>query len=341
MSVIGRKPFINTIIDNCDKTQIENIVTLLNDLGTPTLVALYGDDNLISSSNIGVSYVTLKMNEVLALIPTGILVYLDNSHCGFFVVNTNSDNITEYVIDPVARTYLIVNEYLTVEEMRQVCGDRLVEVGGGVSSNARPNSVAVGQYATAYNASVSVGTSAGQSSTTYTTNLGYYAWSTTSNGVAIGYQTRNYISYGISFDGDTAKSTCRTLQLYDADKIFFRNAQQSSSKTTFASYTQGHYLSEYIYENTLELTESSGVYTSTKTFAGSEIKGVHVKVVLDSMAVCSFDLEKYNSDEGAYTAFAICTSNKDLITAEMDSTGAVVITPPSGTSITKATYYLR
>ena len=136
MSVIGKKPFINTIIDECNKTQVESIVALLNNLGTPSLVALYGDDNLISSANIGVNYVTLKMNEVLALIPTGILVYLDNSHCGFFVVNTNSDNITEYVIDPVARTYLIVNEYLTVEELRQVCGDRLVEVGGGVTVQA-------------------------------------------------------------------------------------------------------------------------------------------------------------------------------------------------------------
>lgn len=128
MSVIGRKPFVNKIIDRCTKEQAQKVIDLMDYLGTPQLVALYGDDNRISSSNIGVNYVTLKMNETLALIPTGILIYLDDSHCGFFVVNVNSDNIIEYTIDPVNRTYIIINEYLTVEELRQVCGDRISEI---------------------------------------------------------------------------------------------------------------------------------------------------------------------------------------------------------------------
>lgn len=128
MSVIGKKPFVNKIIDSCTKEQVTQVINLMDQLGTPTLVALYGDDNIISDANLGVSYVTLKMNETLALIPTGILIYLDNTHCGFFVINVNSDNITEYIIDPVERTYLIVNEYLTVEELRQVCGDRVADI---------------------------------------------------------------------------------------------------------------------------------------------------------------------------------------------------------------------
>lgn len=128
MSVIGKKPFVNKIIDLCTKEQVYQIISLMNNLGTPTLVALYGDDNLISSSNIGVNYVTLKMNELLAQNINGILVYLDNTHCGFFGISTNSDNIDEFEIDPVNRTFEKVREYLTVEELRQVCGDRVADI---------------------------------------------------------------------------------------------------------------------------------------------------------------------------------------------------------------------
>ena len=142
----------------------------------------------------------------------------------------------------------------------------------------------------------------------------------------------------MSFDGTGAKNTCRTIQLYDADKIFFRNEALDTAKTTFVSYTQGHYLSEYIQNNTLELTESSGVYTSTKTFTGSEIKGVHVTVLLSTNITVGFDLLPYNSQE--FVFYGLESNTPTFITAKIDSTGAVVITPTSAT-ITSATYYLR
>lgn len=97
MSVIGKKPFVNKIVDTCSKEQTQQIIDLMNHLGNPTLVALYGCDNLIGPANIGVSYVTLKMNQLLAQIVNGILVYIDDTHCGFFGITSNSDNIVDTV----------------------------------------------------------------------------------------------------------------------------------------------------------------------------------------------------------------------------------------------------
>lgn len=213
----------------------------------------------------------------------------------------------------------------------------------GVSSNARPNSVAVGQSANAYNMSVSVGVSAGQTSTNYTTNLGYYAWSTQSYGIAIGYSAKNYIQYGLSFDGTGAKNTCRTIQLYDADKIFFRNEVMSSSKTTFASYTQGHTLAEYIQLQTLAGTwDEYGEFLSTATnFNSSEINGVEIVLTLinsnDSLAFrCSCIVEKYNQTFGSVISTKIYPDNDTTqeIDVNINSDGQIYIDATAYNDIT-------
>ena len=64
MSVIGKKPFVNEILDSLTVAQLTTLQSLVNSLGTPTLVSLYGNDGVISSSNIGVSYVTFKLEEI-------------------------------------------------------------------------------------------------------------------------------------------------------------------------------------------------------------------------------------------------------------------------------------
>ena len=64
MSIIGKKPFINTILDSLTKTQIQTLEKLIDKLEKPILVSLYGQEKLLSQENIGVSYVTLKMEEL-------------------------------------------------------------------------------------------------------------------------------------------------------------------------------------------------------------------------------------------------------------------------------------
>lgn len=61
MSVIGKKPFINYILESLSQEQLTTLEGLINNLGDSTLVSLYGNENIISKQNLGVSYVTFKL----------------------------------------------------------------------------------------------------------------------------------------------------------------------------------------------------------------------------------------------------------------------------------------
>ena len=130
MSVIGKKPFVNYILDACTDSQVGDVVALLNSLGTPTVVNLQGNDHLITSSNIGITHVVCRLEEISNKVVEGVLIYIDTDHCGLFVFNDSQSPVAEFKINPTTRTYEQIQEHLTCEELRQVCGDRVSEVVG-------------------------------------------------------------------------------------------------------------------------------------------------------------------------------------------------------------------
>lgn len=127
MSVIGKTPFVNRIIDNLNSNEVSSVISLLDHLGIPTHISL----KKISDANKGISYVVFNLDEIQNKNVQGILVYSDASHCGLFGFNSTSGNMEEYQIDPVNKTYTQVYEHLTVEELRQVCGDAISGGSGG------------------------------------------------------------------------------------------------------------------------------------------------------------------------------------------------------------------
>lgn len=131
MSIIGKKPFINTILDSLTKTQIQTLEKLIDKLEKPILVSLYGQEKLLSQENIGVSYVTLKMEELSGKICNGILCYTGDDYCGFFVFREDNAVIEEYKINPKTRTFARIYEYLTAEELRRTIDDILEEKESG------------------------------------------------------------------------------------------------------------------------------------------------------------------------------------------------------------------
>lgn len=133
MSVIGKKPFISEILGSFSTEQLTNLRSLINNLGEPSRVALYGNDNLISSADKGIKYVTLKMEEISQKQENGILCFKDNSHCGFFAFTYASPFINSYRIDPVAKKYTLIKEHLTTEEFRRTLNDEIE--GEGVGDN--------------------------------------------------------------------------------------------------------------------------------------------------------------------------------------------------------------
>ncbi|MCR4661682.1 MAG: hypothetical protein K5765_06785 [Clostridia bacterium] len=127
MSVIGKKPFVNKIIDSLNKSQVSTVIGLLDNLGEVTHVSF----KTLSDANKGISHVVFNLDEVQNKNVEGILIYIDSSHCGLFSFNSTSGNMLEFEIDPVGKSYIQQYEHLTVEKLRQVCGDKVADIEVG------------------------------------------------------------------------------------------------------------------------------------------------------------------------------------------------------------------
>ena len=219
----------------------------------------------------------------------------------------------------------------------------------GPNSNSQ-NSTAVGDIAQVFAA---YGTALG--------NATVYANYSTAIGNAY-----NCVPHSVSFDG-TSSNYQSTLQLYDAEHIFFRNEVVSSNYTTFAQYTKGHYLREYIQNNVMvsDGTKYYISYTDTdnyKTFTGNKatgtftaidklINGVHITVILTDNdttptwhSIVGIDLMLYDSTNSLpYNSYARidCGGTVEDITAYIDADGCVVITAPTGTVISSVKYNIK
>ena len=152
----------------------------------------------------------------------------------------------------------------------------------GNTSNAGNNyySVAIGYNARVQNSS-SIAIGYNSITTNYGVSLGSNANSSGSNSVAIGRNTVTPIDKEVCFDG-TDSNTRRTISIFGPANLFFRFVDNKNNYYDWSSYTGGHYLEEYITLNELAGTTASNVFTSTKTFDGSEINGIHVVLCLAS-----------------------------------------------------------
>ena len=188
--------------------------------------------------------------------------------------------------------------------------------------------------------------------------------------IAVGSGTKNIISKSVTFDGETEdtwesnKAGARTLHLYSPNKIFFRYEPSIiQSKGSLASYTSGHYLSEYIQNN--ELTANSGLYylsytdannyktftknvsSGTATTIDKKINGVHITIKVSgttSHSAVGLDLLPYDSTNSygfdSYGRVIVDGVVQDIL-GTINSDGLVVITAPSGATIDKVFYSIR
>ena len=123
MSVLGKKPFVNKIIESLSTEQIVKLRKLIDNPTDLRTIALYGVDNLLSENDKGVHFVKCKLEELSLRIVQGFLCYADDDNCALFVFNNGSDIVEEYVIYPKVRKFERVYEYLNAEEFRRVLDD--------------------------------------------------------------------------------------------------------------------------------------------------------------------------------------------------------------------------
>ena len=131
MSVLGKKPFVNKIIESLSTEQIVKLRGLIDNPTDLRTIALYGVDNLLSENDKGVHFVKCKLEELSLRIVQGFLCYADDDNCALFVFNNGSDIVEEYVIYPKVRKFERIYEYLNAEEFRRVLDDSEEEKDGG------------------------------------------------------------------------------------------------------------------------------------------------------------------------------------------------------------------
>lgn len=134
-SILGKTPFVDKILGSCSAEQLSTLASLINNPGSATTVYLYGNDRTLSNTNKGVSYVQLMIDEYSRRYLNGFLVYIDDTHCGFFSFSGNSSHLVEISIDPSTLAYVDIYENLSAEEFRRTLGDMVTKGEGGNDSN--------------------------------------------------------------------------------------------------------------------------------------------------------------------------------------------------------------
>ena len=242
-------------------------------------------------------------------------------------------------------------------------------IGRGATCNGQTG-VAIGYSSSvSSNDGVAVGRSASAGSNGATA-VGLGAKAGAYNSSAFGHNALNRITGPISgttcptvtFDGKSS-SDLPIFHIYDSTKIFFRNDYSLDASKTCADYTSGHYLSEYIKNNTL--TEASGLYypsytdannyqtftknvvSGTATAIDKKITGVHITIKASgssSHSVVGLDLLLFDATNNygfnSYGRIDVDGTIND-ISATINSDGLIAITAPSGLTIDEVLYSIR
>lgn len=139
MSVIGKKPFIKSLIESLTDEQLETLQTLIDGGGnqTPILRTMsdkpVGNRTNITTSDKGVQRCNLELEYSLF---NGYLLY-NNTYC-VLIYYTDAQVLGMFKIDVAKNELENVTEALTIVELRSVLGGDGGGSGGGTTVEANP-----------------------------------------------------------------------------------------------------------------------------------------------------------------------------------------------------------
>lgn len=128
MSVINKKPYINSVIESLEDVDLEDLQASINGENDNIFRSFINDDCPITESDEGVCACVL---ETVDAVYTGYLIY-NNEYVVLITYSGNSQQLKMLELDLENKTYKIVDEELSINELR-----RLVETpsssgeGGG------------------------------------------------------------------------------------------------------------------------------------------------------------------------------------------------------------------
>lgn len=132
MSLIGKKPFVQIVLNSLTEENLIDLQNLVNNLGEPVEVSLIPtDSDYISDEMKGVHYVSMKLNSFPGERIHGILCYADSGLCGLFAFQDSLEYMKSIKINISSNTFESLQEHLSADEFRRVLDDSLETQSGG------------------------------------------------------------------------------------------------------------------------------------------------------------------------------------------------------------------
>lgn len=126
MSTINKKPFIQVVIESLDKTALTGLQAALNTTNNYNeLRSLINDSYPITDDDKGVSKIAL---EVEGKVYTGEFIYNDTVCVLISYERDTAQKLKLVIINPTDKTYKIVEEPLTINELRRIVEVKLIEI---------------------------------------------------------------------------------------------------------------------------------------------------------------------------------------------------------------------
>jgi hypothetical protein len=122
MSVINRKPFIQSVIDTLSDEQLESFANLLNGAESTIFRSFLNNSYPFSTDDKGVNHCVLEAKDQVF---TGYLIYND-VYCVLIAYQEKSQALKILKIDYAHDKYTIVDEELSIAELRRIVEDNTV-----------------------------------------------------------------------------------------------------------------------------------------------------------------------------------------------------------------------
>lgn len=126
MSVINKKPYIETVLETLSAVNLATLKSLINGSANAIFRSFINKDCPMTEDDAGIKHLVLETKDAIF---TGYLIYTEN-YCVLFAYDGLSQKMRIVNIDYVNSAYTIIKEELSINELRRVLDDATESQGG-------------------------------------------------------------------------------------------------------------------------------------------------------------------------------------------------------------------
>ena len=264
MSVINKKPFVASVIESLTSAQLSTLKTMMNGgLKTLTKFSLINEDYFITTEDKGVKHISL---EVSGNVFTGFLLY-NNYYCALISYQNEYQQKLQIIkIKLSNNTYEIVDEYLDIDELREVVDNIIVDEKIDALSSVGLRREVVAQLPTGDDIKLNVVYLVPKQEAEENNSYDEYmyinnAWellgnTTTTGGVVI-VELEDELTSGTLSDDDYAKVDSDNCLIIYEDDVYYKT-EDYDNYILYVSYAPSN---NVLYTKSVQITRSSKAYS--------------------------------------------------------------------------------